>query len=129
MRGLILDLFMLASSFTLSLGFMTADVAIDSHSRSNTRSAATPSMTMAASAAEVAVAAHATSLDPDREPTVGCLLIAFGRHDSKSRQPENPRTISLRSHSSSLGCTSREDDAGWSGAKWDRVSDAQAAEQ
>src|SRR5260370_28597312 len=45
-------------------------------------------------------------------------------------QPQNPRTISPRSHASSLvGSTSREEDTGWSSAKWDRVRDVKAAEQ
>jgi hypothetical protein len=51
------------------------------------------------------------------------------RHHPKPRQAQNPRTIPSRSHASSLVvCTSREDDTGWSGAKWDR-SVVQAAEQ
>jgi hypothetical protein len=40
----------------------------------------------------------------------------------KSGQAQNPRTIAPRSHGSSLvGSTSRENDTGWSGAKWDRT--------
>jgi hypothetical protein len=51
--------------------------------------------------------------------SAGCrIILALDPLDPKSRQAQNPRTIALRSHASSLVvCTSREDDTGWSGAK------------
>jgi hypothetical protein len=52
------------------------------------------------------VTAHAAPLDANHEPTA---LRFLHRYHSKSRQPQNPRTIASRSHPSSLaGSTSRE---------------------
>jgi hypothetical protein len=47
-------------------------------------------------------------LDPDREPAIRRLAVALRRHDPKSQQPENPRTIASRSHSSSLVGSTQE---------------------
>ena len=67
-------------------------------------------------AATAAVAPASSALDPDRHPAVNGLAVTLGRHDPEPRQPQNPRTIPLRSHRSSLVvCTSREDGTGWSG--------------
>ena len=75
----------------------------------------TPGPTTAATAA---VAPASSALDPDRHPAVNGLAVTLGRHDPEPRQPQNPRTIPLRSHRSSLvGCTSREDSTGWSGVR------------
>ena len=75
----------------------------------------TPGPTTAATAA---VAPASSALDPDRHPAVNGLAVTLGRHDPEPRQPQNPRTIPLRSHRSSLVvCTSREDGTGWSGVR------------
>ena len=69
-------------------------------------------------AATAAVAPASSALDPDRHPAVNGLAVTLGRHDPEPRQPQNPRTIPLRSHRSSLVvCTSREDGTGWSGVR------------
>ncbi len=62
-----------------------------------------------ASAAPAAdVPAYVASLDPDRERAICRFAVALRRHDPKLQQPENPRTIASRSHSSSLvGSTPR----------------------
>ena len=75
----------------------------------------TPGPTTAATAA---VAPASSALDPDRHPAVNGLAVTLGRHDPEPRQPQNPRTIPLRSHRSSLVvCTSREDGTRWSGVR------------
>ena len=69
-------------------------------------------------AATAAVAPASSALDPERHPAVNGLAVTLGRHDPEPRQPQNPRTIPLRSHRSSLVvCTSREDGTGWSGVR------------
>ena len=75
----------------------------------------TPGPTTAATAA---VAPASSALDPDRHPAVNGLAVTLGRHDPEPRHPQNPRTIPLRSHRSSLVvCTSRENGTGWSGVR------------
>ena len=58
--------------------------------------------------------APAAPLHMDLQSTVR-LLLPLDPHDPESGQAENPRTIPLRSHASSLvGSTTRENDTGWS---------------
>src|ERR1035437_1646856 len=72
----------------------------------------------AASAAAASVAPDTAALDPDRQPAVYRLAVTLGRHRPKPRQAQNPRTIALRSHRSSLAVsTTRDDDTGWSSAR------------
>jgi hypothetical protein len=74
--------------------------------------------THVATAATPRIPAQAPPLNPDRQPTVGRLAVAFRRDHPKSRQSQDPRRIASRSHRSSLVvCTSRKDDTGWSGAR------------
>src|SRR5262249_42007829 len=80
----------------------------------------------ASAAAATSVPTHTTSLNFNHEATA---LAFVHRHDSKSRQPQDPRTIASRSHPSSLVVsTSRENTIQFRMATWDRVS-SQAAEQ
>ena len=75
----------------------------------------TPGPTTAATAA---VAPASSALDPERHSAVNGLAVTLGRHDPEPRQPQNPRTMPLRSHRSSLVvCTAREDGTGWSGVR------------
>ena len=61
------------------------------------------------------------SHEVDPQSTRRLTVFTFDRRHPKTGQAQNPRTISPRSHASSLvGSTSRENDTGWSGAKWDR---------
>ena len=61
------------------------------------------------------------SLHVDPQSTLRLTVLTFDRRHSETGQAQNPRTIALRSHASSLvGSTSRENATGCSGAKWDR---------
>ena len=76
--------------------------------------------TGASAASAAGVAPHSSAFDVNLQATALGLV---HRHDSKSRQPENPRTIAPRSHRSSLvGCTSRENTIRFWMATWDRFS-------
>ena len=58
-------------------------------------------------------------MDPCRRPRLASF--PFDSLNPKAIQTQNPSTLSRRSRLSSLvGSTSRENDTGWSGAKWDR---------
>ena len=80
-----------------------------------------------------AAAAHVAPYPPpfqvQPESTVRGVVLPLEPHDPKARQTQDPGTLPSRSHVFSLlGCTSRENDTGRSGAKWDRVFSVQAAE-
>ena len=76
-----------------------------------------------ASTAATARISSPAPLDPHPKATCRLNLVTIHPLHAKSGQTQNPRTIAARSHASSLvGSTTRENDTGWSGAKWDRFS-------
>jgi hypothetical protein len=88
-----------------------------------------PHPTGASPAATARIPSGTASLHPNPHPSVRGGLVPLHLLHPEAGRPQNPRTIGQRSHASSLlASTTRENDTGWSGAKWDRF-DAQAAEQ
>ena len=68
------------------------------------------------------IAPYAAPLQLQPQATLHPVVLPFDAHHTEARQAQDPGTIPLRSHVSSLlGCTSRENNIGSSGAKWDRA--------
>ena len=71
----------------------------------------------AASTAVAHIAPYPAPLQLQPQATLHPVVLPFDAHHSEARQAQDPGTIPLRSHVSSLlGCTSRENNTGWSGA-------------
>src|SRR4029450_11044256 len=82
-----------------------------------------PHATGAPATTTTRIAARAAPLDANLDATGRITVLSVHSPHAEPGQPQDPRTIAPRSHVSSLvASTTRENDTGRSGAKWDRTS-------